>query len=157
VAAFNISDEFLRAGEDVAGWAGVRGVTACGHFGTVLGGYNQLGRSSFLRKTFSGLCKHNRISIAFGFVAIDGWKGESAVLYIDGNEGGGSRGSKGSQAEKWQEGQEEDLAVGSAVLGIIRSCCRQSKASPAAVRVVDTASAARRSVDYQRSCSRVDL
>ena len=100
VAAFNISDEFLRAGEDVAGWAGVRGVTACGHFGTVLGGYNQLGRSSFLRKTFSGLCKHNRISIAFGFVAIDGWKGESVVLYIDGNEGGGSRGSKGSQAEK---------------------------------------------------------
>jgi hypothetical protein len=48
-----------------------------------LGGYNQLGRSSFLRKTFKGLCTHNSIALAFGFIAIDAWAGEKAFLFVD--------------------------------------------------------------------------
>ena len=83
VAPFNVSDEFLRAGGDVAAWQGASSVTKCGHFGTVLGGYNQLGRSSFLRKTFKGLCTHNSIALAFGFIAIDAWAGETALLFVD--------------------------------------------------------------------------
>jgi hypothetical protein len=48
-----------------------------------LGGFNQLGRSSFLRKTFKGLCTHNSIALAFGFIAIDAWAGEKAFLFVD--------------------------------------------------------------------------
>lgn len=79
---FNVSDEFLRAGGDVAAWQGASSVTKCGHFGTVLGGYNQLGRSSFLRKTFKGLCTHNSIALAFEFIAIDAWAGENKGLPV---------------------------------------------------------------------------
>ena len=84
VTPFNVSDSFLHVGGDVSGWEGARSVTECGNFGAVLGGYNHLGRSSFLRRTYTGLCKHNRISLAFGFVAIDGWKGDIAKLFVDG-------------------------------------------------------------------------
>jgi hypothetical protein len=83
VSPFNVSDAFIRVGGDVAGWQGARSVTECGYFGTVLGGYNQLGRSSFLRKTFTGLCTHNTIAIAFAFIAIDAWAGEEAFLFVD--------------------------------------------------------------------------
>jgi hypothetical protein len=83
VSSFNVSDAFIRVGRDVAGWQGARSVTECGYFGTVLGGYNQLGRSSFLRKTLTGLCTHNTIAIAFAFIAIDFWTEEEAFLFID--------------------------------------------------------------------------
>jgi len=83
VSPFNVSDTFPHAGGDVSGWEGVRSVTDCGSAGTVLGGYNQLGRSSSLRKTYSGLCGHNRVGFAFAFLAIDGWAGESAELFVD--------------------------------------------------------------------------
>jgi hypothetical protein len=83
VSPFNVSDSFIRVGGDVAGWQGARSVTECGYFGTVLGGYNQLGRSSFLRKTLTGLCTHNTIAIAFAFMAIDFWTGEEAFLFVD--------------------------------------------------------------------------
>ena len=49
----------------------------------VLGGYNQLSRASYLRKTFSGLCTHREMSLVFSLVPI-GWQGESAMLYVDG-------------------------------------------------------------------------
>ena len=82
IASFNTSDVFL--GGSVLGWEGARSAQECGHFGSILGGYNQLGRSSFLRKTFPSLCRHNRVAIAFAFVAIDAWDGEAAMLFLDG-------------------------------------------------------------------------
>jgi len=56
----------------------------CTGVSSVLGGYNELGRASYLRKTFSGLCTHVSIALAFVFDAIDAWRGESAMLYVDG-------------------------------------------------------------------------
>jgi hypothetical protein len=90
VDPFNSSDVF-QAGGGVLGWQGSNVVTSCGTTGfntfkdrAVLGGFNKLSRTSHLRKTFSGLCTHNRIAIGFGFVAIDAWAGETAMLYVDG-------------------------------------------------------------------------
>jgi len=90
VDPFNSSDIF-QAGGGVLGWQGSNVVTSCGTTGfntfkdrAVLGGFNKLSRASYLRKTFSGLCMHNRISLGFAFVAIDAWAGETAMLYVDG-------------------------------------------------------------------------
>jgi hypothetical protein len=83
VSPFNVSDTFIRVGGDVTGWQGARSVTECGRFGTVLGGYSQLGRSSFLRKTFTGLCTHNTIFLAFAFITIDVWTGQESFLFVD--------------------------------------------------------------------------
>jgi hypothetical protein len=83
VSPFNVSDAFIRVSGDVAGWQGARSVTECGRFGTVLGGYSQIGRSSSLRKTFTGFCTHNTIVIACAFIAIDAWTGQEAFLFVD--------------------------------------------------------------------------
>jgi len=81
IAPFYTSDVFLGG---ILGWEGAHSAQQCGHFGSILGGYHQLGRSSFLRKTFPSLCRHNRVAIAFAFVAIDAWDGEAAMLFVDG-------------------------------------------------------------------------
>lgn len=90
VDPFNSSDVF-QAGGGVLGWQGSNVVTSCGTTGfntfkdrAVLGGFNKLSRASYLRKTFSGLCMHNRIALGFAFVAVDAWAGETAMLYVDG-------------------------------------------------------------------------
>jgi len=52
----------------------------------MLGGYAQLGRASFLKKSVTGLCSHNEVWLAFNIVAIDGWNGQDAIVYADGVE-----------------------------------------------------------------------
>jgi hypothetical protein len=62
--------------------------TVCGSMGPLLGGYGALGDRSYLRKTYTNLCRHNSVFINFALVAIDGWEGETVSLFVDGAEVG---------------------------------------------------------------------
>ncbi|KAJ1472061.1 hypothetical protein T484DRAFT_3466965 [Baffinella frigidus] len=86
VASFRIKDTFSASSSDLHGWEGSTEVSQCGGLGAMLGGYAQLGRASFLKKTVTGLCSHNEVWLSFSLVAIDGWNGEDAILYADGVE-----------------------------------------------------------------------
>ena len=81
-AARFVAVDMFQAGGDVLGWEGDLPTLVVGP-DALLGGYSQLSRGSYLRKTFSGLCTHRAMTLVFSLVPI-GWQGESAMLYVDG-------------------------------------------------------------------------
>eukprot|EP01043_Picozoa_sp_COSAG02_P061252 COSAG02_NODE_8192_length_2667_cov_3.421729_1_plen_854_part_10 len=57
--------------------------TTCGTFGEILGGLGVLGSGVYISKTYTGLPAHTALSVELGFVQIDTWDDEVALVYVD--------------------------------------------------------------------------
>mmetsp|Transcript_18597 Transcript_18597/g.61081 ORF Transcript_18597/g.61081 Transcript_18597/m.61081 type:complete len:1012 (-) Transcript_18597:1981-5016(-) len=64
-------------------WVGVSATSICGEFGTILGGYQQLGYRSSISKLYSISSSHTAVSLSFDFIKIDLWQGATAQLLVD--------------------------------------------------------------------------
>ena len=64
------------------GWTGTSlVVSSCGQFGTMLGGYQRLGPSAYVEKTFTGLPPHTMLQIQLTFTRVD--RLEIGLIYVD--------------------------------------------------------------------------
>jgi hypothetical protein len=75
----------FSSNQDVRGWEGANGTSQCGEYGHLLGGAGVLGDSSSLRKTYTNLCKHDKVVIQFSVVLIDGWEQQTDLISGTGN------------------------------------------------------------------------
>jgi hypothetical protein len=71
----------------VGEWIGsaARRTTTCGHFGTVLGGFQVAGKSQYMQITYDlTSTPHHQVHVDMNFIKIDGYRGQQAQIYVDG-------------------------------------------------------------------------
>ena len=58
--------------------------SVCGEYGSILGGYQLLGPTTLLSKTYITSAVHSTVQISFDFIKIDFWDGQEAQMFVDG-------------------------------------------------------------------------
>ncbi|EDQ85436.1 uncharacterized protein MONBRDRAFT_34306 [Monosiga brevicollis MX1] len=76
-----------------AGWSAINtyhgnalSVTACGDYGQILGGYEQLGLDAMLTRCLSNMPAHSELLLEIDVLAIDSFDKENIVILLDGEE-----------------------------------------------------------------------
>ena len=126
---------------DAEGWSGTSTARAtCGHTGTFLGGYGQLGQGATISKIYK-LPPHNGVRIQLNIMAVDSWNGETAEIRVDGDliwskplgpstsDGQISRCDVGGNLRVWAEKVDVTLATHSTEMLRIEVTSDMSKAA----------------------------
>ena len=80
--------EQFESNDDARGWSGVTQVSSCGIYGQILGGYNVLGQTTEISKSYAvDAVSHEHARVELDFIKIDSWDSEEATVEVESASG----------------------------------------------------------------------